>query len=74
MTLLSTRQMAEFVARGFLRFDEIIDAETNARIMDEIDRNVIKAEACGTPLSLCYTGTAVGEMLRRSWALPLPAG
>jgi Phytanoyl-CoA dioxygenase (PhyH) len=63
--LLSSRQMAEFVARGFLRFDEVIDADTNARIMDEIDRGAIQAEACGTPLSKCYAGTAVGEMLRR---------
>jgi hypothetical protein len=61
--LLNTRQMATFVAKGFLRFDELVPADLNERIMREIDQDMIKAEACGTPLSKCYAGTAVREML-----------
>jgi hypothetical protein len=61
--LLSTEQMATFVARGFLRFDEVVPAALNARIMAEIDRDQVTAQPCGTLLSRCYTGTAVREML-----------
>jgi hypothetical protein len=63
--LLSTKQMAEFVARGFLRFDELVPAELNARIMQDIDNKQVKAQPAGTPLSQCYLPpSAVGEMLR----------
>jgi len=61
--LLTTRQMATFVAKGFLRFDEIIPAELNERIMREIDAGAIKASRSATPLSQCYAGTGVREML-----------
>jgi hypothetical protein len=61
--LLTTEQMATFVARGFLRFDELVPKVLNDRIMAEIDRGAVKAQPCGTPLSKCYPGTAVREML-----------
>jgi ribosomal protein S27AE len=61
--LLTTREMATFVAKGFLRFDEIVPAELNERIMREIDAGGVKAARAATPLSQCYTGTAVREML-----------
>jgi len=61
--LLNTRQMATFVAKGFLRFDEIIPAELNERIMREIDAGGVKAARSATPLSQCYGGSAVREML-----------
>jgi hypothetical protein len=69
--LLSSKQMAQFVARGFLRFDELIPNDLNAAIMKDIDAGTVKAQAAGTPLSQCYPPpSAVGEMLR----LPEVAG
>jgi hypothetical protein len=63
--LLNSSQMAQFVARGFLRFDELIPTELNARIMKDIDAGQVKAQPAGTPLSKCYPPpSAVGEMLR----------
>jgi hypothetical protein len=61
--LLTTRQMATFVAKGFLRFDDVVPAELNERIMHEIDAGGVKASRAATPLSQCYAGTAVKEML-----------
>ena len=69
--LLNSIQMAQFVARGFLRFDELIPKEINEAIMRDIDAGTVKAQAAGTPLSQCYPPpSAVGEMLR----LPQVAG
>ena len=54
--LLSSKQMAEFVARGFLRFDELAPDEINREVMRGIDRQEIKGHRSGTPLSQCYHG------------------
>jgi hypothetical protein len=63
--LLNSKQMASFVARGFLRFDELIPDEINQAIMRDIDAGQVKAQPAGTPLSQCYPPpSAVGEMLR----------
>ena len=56
--LLTTQQMAEFVARGFLRFDELVPDDINQAVMRGIDKQVIKGHPAGTPLSDCYHGTA----------------
>ncbi len=61
--LLNSKQMASFVAKGFLRFDELIPEALNERIMREIDAGQVKAAPAGTPLSQCYAGTAVREMM-----------
>ena len=62
--LLNSEQMASFVSRGFLRFDELIPQEVNERAMQEIDAGV-PAAAAGTPLSQCYPSPSVlGEILR----------
>jgi hypothetical protein len=62
--LLDSKQMASFVSRGFLRFDEMIPNEVNERAMREIDKGV-PAAAAGTPLSQCYPEPSVlGEILR----------
>lgn len=61
--LLNSRQMAEFVARGFLRFDELVPDDINQAVMQDIDSNAIKGAPAGTPLSQCYGGTAVRDML-----------
>ncbi len=61
--LLTSKQMASFVAKGFLRFDELVPKALNERIMREIDTGQVKAAPAGTPLSQCYAGTAVREMM-----------
>src|SRR5690349_8737403 len=69
--LLNSIQMAQFVAKGFLRFDELIPKELNEAIMKDIDAGDVKAQPAGTPLSKCYPPpSAVGEMIR----LPQVAG
>ena len=54
---------AELVARGFLRLDELVPNEINDKVMREIDNDAIKGAPAGTPLSQCYQGTAIREML-----------
>ena len=61
--LLSSAQMAEFVARGFLRFDELVPDDINEAVMRDIDRQVIKGASAGTPLSQCYGDTAMRRLL-----------
>ena len=62
--LLTTNQMASFVARGFLRFDEFVPDEINQAVMAEIDAGIPSAPA-GVPLSQCYPEpSAIGHMLR----------
>ena len=61
--LLSSTQMAEFVARGFLRFDELVPDEINQDVMQAIDTQVIKGHRSGTPLSQCYQGTPIRRLL-----------
>ena len=61
--LLNSKQMADFVARGFLRFDELVPSEINSRVMRDIDNDAIIGSPAGTPLSQCYQGTSIREML-----------
>jgi len=55
--LLTSRQMAEFVASGFLRFDELIPAELNALAIAEMEEN-----------RLPRGGGYAGEPLDAMWA------
>jgi hypothetical protein len=61
--LLDSRQMARFVARGFLRFDELVPQELNRLVMAEIDAGTIRGAPAGTPLSQCYQGSAIRRVL-----------
>ena len=61
--LLTSQQMAEFVARGFLRFDELVPDEINRAAMHGIDKQAIKGHPAGTPLSDCYHGTPIRKLL-----------
>lgn len=62
--LLNTKQMAEFVARGFLRFDELVPEAINQDAMAEFDAGTTKSAPAGTPLSQCYPPeSAVGRLL-----------
>jgi len=63
--LLTTAQMAEFVARGFLRFDELVPVAINRDVMAAFDAGGIDAAPAGTPLSHCYPQPSpIGAMLR----------
>ena len=62
-TLLNSRQMAEFVARGFLRFDELVPEAINREVMRAIDAGVIRSHKAGTPLSQCYHGTPIRQLI-----------
>ncbi len=62
--LLNSKQVASFVSRGFLRFDELVPSELNEAAMAEIDAGTLKAAPAGTPLSECYPApSAIGRML-----------
>jgi len=63
--LLTTAKMAEFVARGFLRFDELVPDEINRAVMVAFDTGGIEAAPAGTPLSHCYPEPSpIGAILR----------
>jgi Phytanoyl-CoA dioxygenase (PhyH) len=63
--LLNSKQMAFFVAKGYLRFDELIPDEINKAVMRDIDAGTVRSQPAGTPLSQCYPApSAVGEMIR----------
>ena len=61
--LLNSYQMAEFVARGFLRFDELVPDTINQAVMREIDEDAIQGAPAGTPLSQCYHGTSIRKLI-----------
>ena len=57
--------MAEFVARGFLRFDEIVPDEINQATMAAFEAGGIKSYPAGTPFCKCYPAPSpIGAMLR----------
>lgn len=61
--LLNSRQMAHFVADGYLRFDEMVPNKINQAVMAEIDKGGIDGAPAGTPLADCYHGSAIRDML-----------
>lgn len=68
--LLSTEQMASFVARGFLRFDALVPDELNRAAVAELSVWAQRpferpCPATMTPFEACYAdGSAIGEVLR----------
>ncbi|MEE4302210.1 MAG: phytanoyl-CoA dioxygenase family protein [Pseudomonadales bacterium] len=64
--LLDSRQVARFVARGFLRFDGVVPAEINDAFMSEVPP-FERGE--GEPLMVAY-----GRMLARCGVPEIPAG
>ena len=61
--LLNTKQMAQFVAAGFLRFDELVPDELNRAACAEMETGVPRGRA-GAPLSELWTDAAVGQVVR----------
>jgi hypothetical protein len=69
--LLSTREVAEFAARGFLRFDGLVGAAQNEAFLHEFEAGFARPLPAGTPLAQCY---APGSGIARLLALPRIAG
>ncbi len=69
--LLTTREMARFVARGFLRFDELVPGELNERFAAAYTEEGLPAIPAGTPVGDAWpAGSALAEI----YALPRLAG
>ncbi len=60
---LTTREMARFAARGFLRFDALVPEALNGRFLEEAKARGLAGNPPGTPLSACYPGSVVREIL-----------
>ncbi len=67
---LRTRDVARFVARGFLTFEALVPTALNERFMKEMESDIPEPSPAGTPLAQCYQGSVVREIL----ALPKVAG
>lgn len=52
--LLNSVQMATFVARGFLRFDALIDEPINREFLRQVEQGRLQSNPPGTPLSNCF--------------------
>lgn len=61
--LLNTKQMAQFVADGFLRFDGLVPDELNRAACAEMEAGVPRGRA-GAPLAELWTDAAVGQVVR----------
>ena len=68
--LLSTLDVARFVARGYLRFDSVVPQNLNDRFVSEAKQGVPIASPAGTPLSEAYSESVMREVL----AVPSVAG
>lgn len=67
--LLTTLQMAEFAARGVLRFDAVVPDALNRRASGELREWGLRpfsrpTPASLTPLAECYPDAVIGEVLR----------
>lgn len=65
--LLNSKQMAQFVADGFLRFDELVPAELNQAVLQEMEAGSIARQPAGIPLADIWQG---GEAIRQVLDLP----
>ena len=62
--LLTSKQMAQFTADGFLRFDELVPADLNQAVYNEITNNAVPRPSAGRPISEAWTDSAAGQVFR----------
>jgi hypothetical protein len=63
--LLSSKDMARFIAQGFVRFDEIVPRDLCKAIWGEFERGAVpRVRYDSRPLSECWPGLAVAEVFR----------
>jgi hypothetical protein len=60
--LLTTTQMAKFVADGFLRFDDVVPAALNERALAQMEAGIERPRG-GDPLKGMWQGNAIGEVI-----------
>ena len=61
--LLNTKQMAQFVADGLLRFDELVPDELNRAACAEMEAGVLRGKA-GVPMDELWQDLAIGQVIR----------
>ncbi len=61
--LLTTKQMAQFVADGYLRFDDIVPDDINKRAIKEMETGIPRAKA-GVKLNDIWADSALGDVFR----------
>ncbi|MEE3257604.1 MAG: phytanoyl-CoA dioxygenase family protein [Candidatus Latescibacterota bacterium] len=61
--LLNTKQLAQFAADGFLRFDELVDDELNQAACAEMEAGVPRGRA-GAPLAELWPDAVLGRVVR----------
>ena len=61
--LLNTKQMAQFVADGLLRFDELVPDELNRAACAEMEAGVLRGKA-GEPMDELWQDLAIGQVIR----------
>jgi len=69
--LLTTRQMAQFAARGFLRFDALVPDDLNRQFLAEVEADRVPVVPAGVPLAEAYPE---GSSLRKLIELPQVQG
>ena len=62
--LLNSRQMAQFVADGYLRFDELVSQDLNEGVKAKMDNQAIPGGKAGTPFREMWPDTPIGKMFR----------
>ena len=62
--LLTSKQMAQFVADGFLRFDDMVPDHLNQAAYAEMSEGKVPGIPAGAPLSQGWTDSALGEVFR----------
>ena len=62
--LLTSKEMAEFVAAGFLRFDKLVPDELNRAALAEIESGEVKRSEAGTRFSTMWCDLALGKVFR----------
>ncbi|MDP7363130.1 MAG: phytanoyl-CoA dioxygenase, partial [Candidatus Latescibacteria bacterium] len=62
--LLDSKQMAQFVADGYLRFDEIVPDELNKAAYAQMETGDIERPGSGTKLAGMWPDSAIGQIIR----------
>ncbi|NKB66287.1 MAG: phytanoyl-CoA dioxygenase [Candidatus Latescibacteria bacterium] len=62
--LLDSKQMAHFVADGFLRFDDLVPDQLNQAACAEMDQGQVPGHRAGAPLATAWPDSALGQVFR----------
>ena len=65
--LLDTKQMARFVADGYLRFDDVVPPELNVAAHKQMENGDIDRLKAGRPFPGMWEGTPIGDVFSLPW-------